>query len=233
MQLEYSATVVGAAVLITPRTEQVRAYGDAVNSILYAQLVANKRVEKEPGIDWYNVYTQVLDNFWVRHVKGVEDITRVPGSVELSIDRVMGFLSRTDPGMKPAIYELLDRCAGLSAAHPAIKLLRAHVQGMPDEQALPVPAPILDAHLMIMVASSPTVLSSVYVEMNTRQPLGANPLADVYQARDIEGRVILRYAQATLSRALYDHVRDDIALRVRERLETNVAPLTLCRESHA
>ncbi|WP_434767589.1 hypothetical protein [Pseudomonas triticicola] len=233
MEAEYSVIVVGAAVLIMPKTEEGRAYGDAVNSILYAQLVANKRVEKYPGIDWYDVYTEVLDNFWVRRVKGREDSRGEPGSAELLTDRAIDFLSNTDPGKKSAISELLDQCAGLSAAHPAIKLLRTHVQGMPNVQALPVPGSFPDARLMVMVASSPTVLSSVYLALNTRQPLSPNPVAEAFRARDVEDRVTLRYAQATLSQALYDHVRDDIALRVQDRLETNVAPLTLCRESHA
>ncbi|WP_429511213.1 hypothetical protein [Pseudomonas sp. BT76 TE3572] len=68
------------------------------------------------------------------------------------------------------------------------------------------------------------------MELKTDQGLDSNPLAQRYQAKDIRGSVCMRYAGANLSETLYSPVRDAIALKVKDRLEDNVAMLTLTDE---
>jgi hypothetical protein len=223
MDTAYTAIVVGTAILLVPETEEMLAYDNVINSVLYAQLVANKSVEKQPGSQWYECYTEVLDNFWVRQTRAREDRNVLSGNMESVIDWVVDCIGKADPDRVPAIAAMLDQCANLPAEHPAIHLLRTHMQKISDATAMPV-------QLLVIVAHSPTHLTSVFVTLRTHQALPVNPLAHAYQAEEVQGPVTLRFARSTLSQGLYEMVASEIALKIQDRIAANVAALSLEHE---
>lgn len=66
MSCEYSVLIVGACVVIIPAADGAAHYKDLVDSVLLAQLIANKKLEKAPDVDWYNAYVEFLDDYWLR-----------------------------------------------------------------------------------------------------------------------------------------------------------------------
>lgn len=78
--------VVGASILVLPETDQMEVYDDLIDSTLLAQLVANKRIEKFPGVNWYDAYVGVLDDFWLRHQKSSQTWKVSDEAEETSLD---------------------------------------------------------------------------------------------------------------------------------------------------
>jgi hypothetical protein len=231
MKLDYSVMIVGAAILIVPASEEVADFDDVVNGVLFAQLVANKQLEKQPGINWYDAYADVFDGFWLRQVKARQDRYLPLENTESVVEWVVAALANAGADSEPLVSEVLSRLINVSETDLAIKLLRSHVQAMVEEPSPERPMPATDVRLLIMVARSPSSLSSVFVEMKTRQVLSPNPLAHLFRGEDVEGLVSLRYTKANLSHTLYDPVRDDVALKIKNRIAANVALLTFADES--
>jgi hypothetical protein len=223
MDCEYSILIVGAAILVVPATQDQTAYDDLVNSLLFAQLVANKQMEKDQSTPWYDCYMQFLDDFWPRDIKGREDWRIDADSHESFVDWIVPTISKASPAAGQDIDRVLTRLVNVPATHPAINLLRTHMKKVSGAQVMPVPAPAENVHLLVLMAQSPTTFASVFVELKTHQALSLNPLAQLYSVEDIQGPVTLRYARANLSQVSYGFVRDEVALKVKERIAENVA----------
>ncbi|TKJ84943.1 hypothetical protein PkoCFBP13504_10365 [Pseudomonas koreensis] len=219
--------IVGAAILLVPESEDLGGYDDVVNSILLAQLVANKQAEKTPDINWYDVYTQVLDDFWLRYIKTQEDQYLAPGSDSSVIQALAAVMSRMSVEQGQRTAAVLSRLAGISPVHPAIDLLRTHMQKPSAAQSSQRPVSANKLHLLVMVAETPASFSSVYLSLETEQVLSPNPLTLMHQAENGQGVLTLRYAQANLSEVLYGLARETVSGKVKDRIATNVALLTL------
>lgn len=227
MRCEYSVLIVGAAVLIVPESKGLTPYDDVVNTVLYAQLVANKKTELEPGVSWYDTYMKVLDGIWTWPVKAREDLNLPPESVESAVQWAAAAMSKVGADEGHVTADVLARIVNESDINPATNLLRSHMQKVSAEQSSGMPAPAMDVRLLVIVASAPTSFSSVCIELKTHQLLSSNPLAHLYLGEDVQGLISRRYVRARLSEAVYAPVRDQIALKVKDRIETNVARLTL------
>ncbi|MHC8390003.1 hypothetical protein ACYZTM_18625 [Pseudomonas sp. MDT2-39-1] len=227
MRCDYSVLFVGAAVLIVPESEDLATYDDVVNTVLYAQLAANKKTELESGVSWYDTYMKVLDGIWMWPVKAREDLSLPPASVESAVQWAAAAMSRVGADEGHVTAEVLSRIANESDIDPAANLLRSHMQKVSKEQSSEVPAPAMDIRLLVIVAPTPTSFSSVCIELKTNQLLSSNPLAHLYFGEDVQGIISRRYVRAKLSEAVYAPVRDQIALKVKDRIGTNVAKLTL------
>ncbi|KHA74125.1 hypothetical protein NZ35_08480 [Pseudomonas chlororaphis] len=223
MERGYSVFIVGAAILLVPESEDFGGYDDVVNSILLAQLVANKQAEKTPDINWYDVYTQVLDDFWLRYIKAQEDRYLAPGSDSSVIQALAAVMSRMDVEQGQRTAAVLSRLAGVSPVHPAIDLLRTHMQKPSTAQS----SQGSKLHLLVMVADTPASFSSVYLSLETEQVLSPNPLTLLHQAENGQGVLTLRYAQANLSEVLYGLARETVSGKVKDKIATNVALLML------
>ncbi|UQS12620.1 hypothetical protein [Pseudomonas sp. HS6] len=225
MQDLYTVLMVGAAVLIVPETDDVTIYDDVINTVLYAQLVANKQTEKEPDTLWYDVYSDIIDGFWFRYEKSREDRTLAPDSDVCAVDWVVAAMSKVNADEGQAIAEVMARLEKISDTTPAIKMLRTHVQKVSEHVVMPVPAPAEDVHMMVIVAQSPTSFRSVYFELKTDQALGPSPLFQRYRAEDVKGAVTLRAFRANLVESQYVPVRHELALKIKSRIKDNVAVL--------
>ncbi|MFS2096048.1 hypothetical protein ACCC96_23875 [Pseudomonas sp. Pseusp11] len=227
MRCDYSVLIVGAAVLIVPESEDLTAYDDVVNTVLYAQLAANKKTELEPGVSWYDTYMKVLDGIWMWRGKAREDLSLPPESVESAVQWVAAAMSKVGADEGHVTAEVLSQIVNESDINPAANLLRSHMQKVSEEQSTEVSAPAMDVRLLVIVAPTPTSFSSVCIELKTRQLLSSSPLAHLYWGEDVQGIISCRYVRANLSETVYAPVRDQIALKVKDRIETNVAMLTV------
>lgn len=227
MGSDYLVSVVGAAIVIVPESDGLIAHDDLINSVLLAQLVANKKVEKDSKADWYNAYVEVLDDFWLRQTKAREERLITEKCGESAIEWVAAAMSKGASGEGQAAAATLARAASVSGTEPAISLLRSHVQKTSADESTEVPVPARVVRLLVILARTPTLVTSVYLEFKTRQEISPNPLAQLFQAEDVLGTVSMRYARICLSETLYVLARDAIALKVREKLKGNVAMLRL------
>lgn len=227
MSCEYSVLIVGACVVIIPAAEGATQYKDLVDSVLLAQLIANKKIEKAPDIDWYNAYVEFLDDYWLRHTRARQEWPVAQDSVESVSEWAIAALSQDAVDKGSATAATLQRLARLSGNEPAMGLLRGHMQKISTDESGDVLAPAKAVRLLVVIAQTPTSVASVYIELKTRQIISANPLAQRHLAEDVQGRVCMRYASANLSGTLYGPVRDAIALKVREKYQDNVAMVTL------
>lgn len=227
MDCDYLVSVVGAAIVIAPESDGLVAHDDLINSVLLAQLVANKEVKKKPEVNWYNTYVKVLDDFWLRQTKAREERLITENCGESAIEWVAAAMSKGASGEGQAAAATLARVASVSGTEPAMSLLRSHVQKTPADESTEVPAPAKVVRLLVILARTPTSVTSVYLEFKTRQEISPNPLAQLFQAEDVQGTISMRYARVYLSETLYGPARDAIALKVREKLNGNVAMLRL------
>ncbi|MFZ3280055.1 hypothetical protein [Pseudomonas sp.] len=225
MERDYSVLIVGAAIVLVPESEDLAAYDDVVNSVLLAQLVANKQAAKDPQINWYDVYAHVLDDFWLRYIKAREDQYLSPGSDSSMLQSLVAVMSRMGVEQGQLTAQTLSRLAGISPVHPAINLLRTHMHRPTTAPMSAEAAAVNTRHLLVMVAATPASFSSVYLSFETEQDLSPNPLTFLHQAENGHGLLTLRYAQANLSELLYDLARETVSGKVKDRIAANVALL--------
>ncbi|MBV4486485.1 hypothetical protein HU727_012865 [Pseudomonas sp. SWRI153] len=225
MASDFSVLIVGASILILPKTDRVEIYDDSVNSILLAQLVANKKIEKEPGLNWYDVYISVLDDFWLRHQKTRQTWNVSNSTEETSLEFFSAALSYGALGQTCTVAKVLAQMGRMSGDEPAIQLLRSHMAA-PAAQSATVPAPSTTVRLLVTYADSPSSITTSFVEFSMREAVAANPFLQAYQPDNVEGLVQANHARASLSETRYGPVRDAIALKVRERRAISVATLT-------
>ncbi|MFJ7314175.1 hypothetical protein ACIQVE_15685 [Pseudomonas sp. NPDC098747] len=235
---EYVTMVVGNSIVLLPEADGVAAYDDLVNSIFLAQLVANKKIEKSPEVIWYDAYVEVLDAYWLRPRKANQTWEFSHNAEELTPDVFTAMLTNGALGEAHTTAAVLARIAKLSGEEPALQLLRSRMQAsvepepqpQPQPQPCAVPASLTAVRLLVIVAKSPSSITSAYVEFKTRHVLSPNPFQRSYPSDDLQGLVHVHHARANLSETLHGPARDAIALKVRDRLAGNVATLILPKE---
>lgn len=89
MNCKYSVLIVAGAVVLIPPADKPERYQDLINSLLLAQLAANKKLEKDPGIGWYDVYMEFLDKYWLRHFRARLDLSVAQGNSVSVVDWVV------------------------------------------------------------------------------------------------------------------------------------------------
>lgn len=227
---EYLTMVVGNSIVVVPEVEGAAAYDDLINSILLAQLVANKKIEKKPEVIWYDAYMEVLDAYWLRPQKANQTWGFRHNAEELGPNAFAAMLTHGALGNAHTIAAVLARFAKLPDEEPALQLLRSHMQALVEPAPAKVSAPLTSVRLLVIDAKSPTSITSAYVEFKTRKVLSPNPFQQSYQSGDLHGLVHVHHACETLVEQLYGPVRAAIAIKVRDRLAGNVATLTLPKE---
>ena len=227
---EYLTMVVGNSIVAVPEVEGAAAYDDLINSILLAQLVANKKIEKKPEVIWYDAYMEVLDAYWLRPEKAHQTWGFRHNTEELVPNVFTAMLTHGALGNAHTIAAVLARFAKLPDEEPALQLLRSHMQASVEPARAKVSAAATSVRLLVIDAKSPTSITSAYVEFKTRKVLSPNPFQQSYQSGDLHGLVHVHHACETLVEQLYGPVRAAIAIKVRDRLVGNVATLTLPKE---
>ncbi|WP_435034588.1 hypothetical protein [Pseudomonas neuropathica] len=227
MESDCSVLIVGGAILLVPGSVKPGDYDDVINSILFAQLVADKQVAKDSSVDWYDAYSQVLDNFWLRFVKTREDNHLGPESAVSAATLIVAAMAKMEDDLGRLTAEAISRLAKAPESHPAIDVLRRHMYKAGDASVERTTEAAEGAHVLVIVARTPDLLSSVYIRIQTRQALDRHSLATLGRGADLRGVITLRCAQANLSEDLYRLAREGVALKVKDRIAANVALLTV------
>ncbi|HEX4551318.1 hypothetical protein [Pseudomonas sp.] len=233
MDFDGSVLVVGAALIVLPGAASAQGYDDLVDSVLLGQLVANKRSETVAGINWYDTYVSVLDDFWFRGEKSRTQVTIAPDSIESLADWVIAAMPEDSRSEVDRAAAILRRLAAVSDSDPAMHLLRSHmhkraVAGQVDKAgSLLAQEQAQAVHMLVIVAHSPTSAASMYLEFKSTGHAALNPLSQLFNAQAIQGPVCLRYARSRLFESHYSLVRETVALKVQDRIADNVALMKL------
>ncbi len=230
MDDDYLVLVVGVCVLIIPDGKQRETYNDLVNSILLAQLVANKKSEKSLSLDWYDTYVSVLDDFWLRHQKSKQEWQVSNPENRSALEFFNAALSSDAMPETRIMGAVLQRIARVPGDEPAIQRLRSFMNISSAAGADSVPASLAKVQLMVTVANAVDSFASAFVEFKTSLELNPNPFQQVYQSADVRGLVQAHHAWASLSEIRYSGAREAIARKVRDKLADSVAVLNLPRE---
>ena len=218
MEANYSIFVLGRAVLELPEKSQATAYADLINSVLLAQLVANRKVEDDAEANWYDCYVSVLDDFWVRQSKVRYDLQISDHGSHSFFEWITQVVIDRAPEGSQYLTPALRQISSTRGAETTASARSNHAAVASTAQSLNGPG------VLVIVAQSPTSFTSVFAEFTTRQQTEFNPWQR-FQTERVNGAVGLRFAQANLSEFLYRPARRAIAVKVKDKLNANLRPL--------
>ncbi|WP_250964100.1 hypothetical protein [Pseudomonas sp. CG7] len=111
MDKEYSVFVNAAAVVLVPSSAGQTGADDLMNSLLLAQLVANKSLQRLPIADWYGAYMDVLNVAWVSGTKRRKDLWPKKEDSNSPLKWVAAFPLDDRPDQQQQIMAVLARVA--------------------------------------------------------------------------------------------------------------------------
>jgi hypothetical protein len=217
MDKDCSIFVNAAAIILVPADIPKAKTDDLMNSVLLAQLVANKNLQHAPTANWYDAYVAVLGNFWISSSRTRQDRQPEKESVGSPLEWIDALPLGTQ---RAQIIAALSRVARLPGSLPAMGIMRRHAQ-QPYE-----PGPIRPVRLLVIVAQSPVSITGCYLRFNTRHVLDPNPWGQRFNAQDIDGCVSACYFQAHLSEILFAPAREVIARKIETVVGDNVVDVT-------
>lgn len=225
MEEHYSVFINAGAVVLLPLGMKEQERLDVLESVLFAQLVANKKYPdfSQTG-EWYNAYREVLKNGWLQKAVMWDSFTLNAASKCNMVDWLGNRLGKyVDQTVATEVIRVLNRVAQLPCTLPAIELLREHVQRHkvpePSETTVETGCKV---SLQVILAQHGPVLSSVYVEFETSEPVISNPLGQLFATDNVLGNIQLRCFQANLSNALYEPLRDAIIKKLGDKAAKNI-----------
>jgi hypothetical protein len=224
MAREYSVFVNAAAIVLLPSNPVESATNDLMNSVLLAQLVANKRAEAMSAVDWYDTYVGVLGDFWLTSARSRQDIQLGKDDTASPLEWIAAVLASSAEAR--LVTPLLKGIARLSDSLPAMGLLRKHVQKESDDEPAEISLQSKPVRLVVIVAQDNASMTSVCLQFKTRQMLDPNPWGQRFHVEDMEGCVSAHFFHAHLSETLYAPAREAIARKVEGVLSDNIVDIT-------
>jgi hypothetical protein len=225
MSREWSVYVNGAAIVLLPLSLTRSATNDLMNSVLLAQLVANKRVEASYTSGWYEAYVSVLDDFWLRNVKIWQDFQLDEDNPASPLEWASALLVRGNEVEARAV-SALESVAQLPGSSPGMSVFRKHVQKVVDGDQTEIASQSNSVRLLVIVAHDNTSMTCVCLQFKTRQAIGENPCGQRFNAKDIDGHVSAHLFDAQLFETLYAPAREAIARKVKEASSDNIVDVT-------
>ncbi|WP_413793866.1 MULTISPECIES: hypothetical protein [unclassified Pseudomonas] len=193
---------------------------DVLDSVLFAQLVANKKYPAyAQAPNWYDEYRDVLKNGWLQKTAAWDNFTldeQSNFSAAHWLGRRLG--DYVDPTVAEEVTRLLSRVGQLPGTLPAIEQLRE--QTCKPKEPTPLSATEEAAGrvcLQVILARQGPLLSSVSLSYETTQPAISNPLGQCLSVANVVGHLQSRCFQANLSKALYDPLRGAIVQKLRDK----------------
>lgn len=218
METTCSLFVLGRALLVLPEKSQTTAFADLINSVLLAQLVANRKVEEDTQANWYDCYVSVLDDFWLRQSKVRYDLQISDHGSDSFFEWITQVVIDRAPEGSQYLAPALQHIAGTRGAEITVSARSDHATAASTAQSLNRPG------VLVIVPQSEASFTSVFVEFTTRQQTEFNPWQR-FQTEWVNGAVGLRFSQASLSEFLYRPARRAIAVKVKDKLHANLRPL--------
>lgn len=226
MAREYSVFVNAAAIVLLPSNPVESATNDLMNSVLLAQLVANKRAEATSAVDWYETYVGVLGDFWLTSARSRQDIQPGKDDTASPLEWIAAVLASSTEDEARLVTALLKGVARLSDSLPAMGLLRKHVQKESDDEPAEISLQSKPVRLVVIVAQDNASMTSVCLQFKTRQMLDPNPWGQRFHVEDMEGCVSAHFFHAHLSETLYAPAREAVARKVEGVLSDNIVDIT-------
>ncbi|KAA0982428.1 hypothetical protein [Pseudomonas sp. ANT_J28] len=211
----------GAVVLLSSTLlEQERQ--DVLNSVLFAQLVANK---KYPGFDradgWYETYQGVLKDSWLQRSVAWDSFAVDDASKRAMVNWVENRLEATSARTIAHVMRAFNDIAHVPGNHPAIERLREQTLRPENDGDGHSPASC-NVRLQIIVARQGVLMDSLFVEFRTTKQ-GANyPLDYLFSTDEVQGDIDLRWFHANLSPVLYGSIREAVVRKLGGRAANNI-----------
>ncbi|MBT2339266.1 MULTISPECIES: hypothetical protein [Pseudomonas] len=223
-----SVFINAGAVVLLPMNMPAQDRLDVLNSVLFAQLVANKKCsELSRAGEWYGAYREVLKNGWLQKTMKWDHFSlNAP-----STDNLMGWVQKrlgasVEPTRVAQLTRVLKRLAELSGTQPAIELLREQVLHPKEPEPLEAGLETTDiVRLQVLLGQPGPVLSSAYLEFEARH-VTANPLGLLFSTDHALGNIQLRCFQADLSQALYAPFRDAIVKKLGDKAARHIVDIS-------
>lgn len=226
MNKEYSVFVNAAAIVLVPGALRRMEVADLMNSVLLAQLVANKSQQRAPAADWYATYMDVLSVAWISGAKRRKDLQPQKEKNHSPLEWVAAIPLDDQLDQQQQIMAVMDRIAALPGSLPAMGILRKHVQKQYELDPTQDASSSSPVRLLVIVAQSPVSMSGVYVQFNTAKAIEANPWKQCFDGKDIDGCVTARYFRTQLSETMFAPAREVIARKVAAVVGDNITDIT-------
>ena len=226
MDKEYSVFVNAAAIVLVSSTVRGTGVEDLMNSVLLAQLVANKSLQRSPSADWYASYMDVLSVAWIAGAKRRKDLLPKQDAASSPLEWVTAIPLDDRPDQQQQIMAVLDRVAALPGSLPALSILRKHMQKPNEPEPTQSPSASSPVRLLVIVAHSPVSMTGICLQFSTGKEINANPWGQCFDGKDIDGCVSARYLRMQLSETLFAPAREVIARKVGTVVDDNVVDIT-------
>lgn len=216
----YSVFINAGAVVIVSPDMAGQEKSDVLDSVLFAQLVANKKYPAYTQAQiWYDEYRDVLKNGWLQKTAAWDNFTLD----EQSNFNAAHWLGRrlgeyVDPTVADEVTRLLNRVAQLPGTLPDIEQLREQT----CKRKEPVPPSETDEAvgrvcLQVILARRAPLLSSISLSYETTQRAISNPLGQCLSVANVVGNLQSRCFQANLSKELYAPLRGAIVRKLGDK----------------
>ncbi|WP_460086393.1 hypothetical protein [Pseudomonas sp. H1_B04] len=226
MDKEYSVFVNAAAIVLAPCALRRTEVDDLMNSVLLAQLVADKSLLRAPAVDWYATYLEVLSVAWISAAKRRKDLQPQKEDTHSPLEWVAAIPLDDQVDQQQRIMAVMERIAALPGSLPAMGIVRKHVQKQYEPDAAQSPSSSSPVRLLVIVAQSPVSMAGVYLQFNTAKVIEANPWRQCFDGKDIDGCVTARYFRTQLSETLFAPAREVIARKVAAAVGDNIVDIT-------
>ncbi|WLH01920.1 hypothetical protein [Pseudomonas beijingensis] len=217
MNDRYSVFINAGVVLVLPRDMTGQEKSDVLDSVLFAQLVANKKYPAYAQTQiWYDEYRDVLKNGWLQKAVAWNNFTLDEQSSVTAAHwlghRLGEYVDRT---VADEVTRLLNRVAQLPDTLPAIEQLRD--QTCKRKEVVPSSEAVGRVCLQVILAGQGPLLSSVSLSYETTQSAISNPLGQCLSVANVVGNLQSRCFQVNLSKELYDPLRGAIVQKLGDK----------------
>ncbi|MCF4997294.1 hypothetical protein GIW70_09265 [Pseudomonas syringae] len=228
---EISVWIDAAAIVVMPSDMANAAADDVLQSVLLAQLVASKRKQVAPELDWHDIYANVLGDYWMSSFKSRQDLPVDLDGRASPLEWVRAALAHMPGDHEQLVRGPLQGVSLLSGDLPAIGILRKHAQATVNQELLSGQSTTV--RLMVIQIAGNGLMSSVCLQFETTRPVDANPWGQPFDTTQLCSRVSVRCFQAHLSETLYAPARAAIARKLEAVLNDNLANITEVLEFEA
>jgi hypothetical protein len=225
MGAQYSVFVNAGAVVLLSSALLEQERQDVLNSVLFAQLVANKKYpEFTLGDGWYDTCQGVLKDSWLQRAVAWDSFGTDAESKRAMVQWVESRLEDQAGNITIAgIAGVFNDIAQLPCNHPATELLREQMSRQKNIEVSGTPAEaVSDVRLQIIVVGQGAVMSSLFIEFETNVHTLTDPLGHLFSSDNVLGNIRLRWFQANLSSVLYVSLRDAIVKKLGDKAAKNI-----------
>lgn len=223
MDDQYSVFIDAGAVVLLSSALLEQERQDVLNSVLFAQLVANKKYPKFARADgWYETYLGVLKDSWLQRSVAWDSFAVDDASKRAMVNWVENRLEA--PSARTTIAHVMrafNDVVHLPDTHPAIERLREQTLRPENDEDGDSPASC-NVRVQIIVARQGLLMDSLFVEFKTTGQGANDPLGHLFSTEHVQGNIYLRWFNANLSPVLYGSIREAVVRKLGDKAANNI-----------